>query len=98
MEIIEEYKNMIKNAWTFQRLTEDERTRFLNLLSHPCTTNALKYSHNHKWDILNAMYHAYLEALEYQPIGWREEKEQNNQTYEDVVGFDKQTELERMYE
>ena len=81
LEILEQYREMIKNAWTFQRLTKKEQDRIMYILSdnHVQTIEALKGTRQHCWNILQAIYSSYLLALDYKPIGWRESEDENNE-------------------
>lgn len=70
--VLNDYYKMIINSWTWERLTEDEKTRFTNLLASARIKEALKGTYRARWNILNALYESFLIALEYKPIGWRE--------------------------
>ena len=67
------YMEMVKNAWTWQRLTEKERNRF----EHTVVDNdqRIKGNFDARWNILSLMYTSFLNALGYEPIGWRESNE-----------------------
>lgn len=76
--ILAQYRSMIIESWTFQRLTEEEKDRLLNKVLTPDSAQlreALKGRRGHCWDILQTIYNSYLIALDYKPINWREEKE-----------------------
>ena len=75
--ILAEFRTMISQSWTFNRLTEAEKRRIMEVLSenHTQTREALKGTKKHCWEILQAIYSSYLLALDYKPIGWREEIE-----------------------
>lgn len=75
LEIVNDYIEMIKNSWTYERLTSEERKRLIDLFNHVSVLNSLKYTKDHKWDVLHDVYYSFLIALEYTPIGWREENE-----------------------
>lgn len=72
--ILAQYRSMIIESWTFQRLTEEEKERLMIFLSpeNPQIREALKGRRGHCWDILQAVYSSFLQALGYKPIGWRE--------------------------
>ena len=68
------YEN-IKKSWTYERLTKEERERLKITLFSPTITNSLRGTYNQRYQILNSVYHGFLMALDYQPIGWRENAE-----------------------
>ncbi len=65
---------MVEDSWTYARFTDDEKQKWNDVLEHIMLDRALKYTDNHKWDVLNAVYYSFLIALDYKPIGWREDK------------------------
>ena len=69
-----DYKHMIRKSWAYARLTQKEKENWENMLESIQTRNALKGSWQNRWDILQALYTSYLSALDYKPIGWREEQ------------------------
>ena len=71
-DCLENFKEMIQNSWTYARLTEDEKTRWENLLNRGPETQCLKGNYLQRWRILQAIYDSFLMALDYKPIGWRE--------------------------
>ncbi len=70
-----DFVEMIKESWTFARLTETEKTDCIRLLTEE-NGNAVKGSYLQRWEILNAVYYGFLAALGYmsRPWAWREEK------------------------
>ena len=70
-----DFVEMIKESWTFARLTETEKTDCIRLLTEE-NGNAVKGSYLQRWEILNAIYYGFLAALGYmaRPWAWREEK------------------------
>ena len=75
--ILAEFRTMVSNSGTFERLTEKEKERIMNVLSvrNYQTVTALKGTKQQRWNILNAIYSSFLIALDYKPIGWREDQE-----------------------
>jgi hypothetical protein len=71
-EIINRFNEMIHNAWTWERLTREEKNRWDNLLSYSEIKRSIRGCEKAKWEILNSLWHSYLLALDYCPIGWRE--------------------------
>ena len=70
-QALENFVEMIKNSWTYARLTDSETKRLLEMLNDIRIKQALKGTYNHRWEILQAIYCSYLSALDYKPIGWR---------------------------
>ena len=69
---------MIKESWTWKRLTEDEQTKFVQELENFCgelsSIQILKGTYDQRWSLLNVLYSFYLDGLGYQPNNWREEE------------------------
>lgn len=65
------FQNVIKKSWTWDRLTEEERQRFvgMDIFYH------IKGNDKTRVEWLNTIYTSFLCALGYQPIGWRETEE-----------------------
>ena len=74
-EAINLYIDMIQKSWTYQRLTEEEKTRLMDTINWGEQQGIIKGTFKQRWDILQLMYHSYLNALDYKPIGWREDDE-----------------------
>lgn len=69
----QEYLEMIKQSWTWAKLTEKEREKFSELLEHPCSAVVIRGNYEQRWEACEAIYHTYLEGLGYDPLHWREE-------------------------
>ena len=70
--VVENYlQNVIKKSWTWEKLTEEEKQRFINMK----VFDRIKGNDETRIEWLNTIYQAYLTALMYKPIGWREESE-----------------------
>lgn len=61
-------ETVIKKSWTWARLTEEERQRFLSME----VFDEIKGNDRTRIEWLHTIYEAYLTALGYKPIGWRE--------------------------
>ena len=72
---VKEYLVMIKNSWTWLKLTAQEQTRFLKLFEHPSPMAVIKGNYEQRWEACEALYHTFLDALGYSenPINWRQE-------------------------
>ena len=69
------YEN-IKKSWTYAKLTTAEKDRLENVIFSVQIERALKGNYKQRYEILNSIYHSFLMALDYNPINWREEKEE----------------------
>ena len=65
------FQNIIKKSWTWQKLTQEEQQRFINM----DVFDKIKGTDKQRVEWLNTIYTAFLSALEYKPIGWRETTE-----------------------
>ena len=71
--IVEDYiENVLKKSWTWKRLTDEERQRFLNMN----VFDKIKGNEKTRIEWLYTIYHSFLEALGYKAIGWRETAEE----------------------
>lgn len=66
------YVEMTCQSWTFDRMTQAEKERCINALLWTYEQGMLKGSFRQRWDILNAVYNAYLTGLGYTGAGWRD--------------------------
>lgn len=75
-KVIEDFSKMIKDSWTWARLTKEEKDIFMEHISWERTKNILKGTYNQRYEILNELYFFYLLGIGYIPIGWRENEEE----------------------
>lgn len=66
------FLQMIKESWTWARLTEEEKNIFENQLSRPIIFDTIKLCKKNTLSILNALYDTFLSALGYKDWHWRE--------------------------
>lgn len=66
------FQNIIKKSWTWQKLTQEEQQRFIDM----DVFDRIKGTDKQRIEWLNTIYTAFLSALGYKPIGWREEDEE----------------------
>ena len=72
--IIDDYmERVIKKSWTWEKLTAEEQQRFISM----SVFDRIKGNDATRIEWLNTIYSAFLNALEYRPIGWREASEIN---------------------
>ena len=71
-DVVENYfQRVIKKSWTWQKLTNEERNRFINMN----VFDRIKGNDETRIEWMNTIYTAFLSALGYQPDGWREDTE-----------------------
>ncbi len=68
------YIEMIKESWTWAKLTQEERQTFLDLLEHPQGKRVIKGSYQERYEACDCLYYAFLCGLGYSknPCKWRE--------------------------
>lgn len=72
---LQDFYNMILNSWTYNKLTKEEINKFDELMEHTRTQDALKGTYNQRWEILQAIYGAFLYGCGYNGPRWRDEDE-----------------------
>lgn len=72
--VIFDFNEMIKNSWTYDKMTQKEKETWESVLTSVRTNNALKGNYNQRWSILQAIYGAYLYGIGYSDFSWREDK------------------------
>ncbi len=74
----EYFQNVIKNSWTWERLTEEEKQRFTNL----DIFNEIKGNRDTRERWLFTIYVGFLAGCGYDDFGWREtEEEKKNRCF-----------------
>ena len=78
-----EFRRMIENSWTYDRMTQEEKNNIMEVLSYNNveTIEALKGTKKQCWAILQAIYSSFLAALNYKPTGWRETEEEKEDNF-----------------
>lgn len=70
---VEDYfQNTIKKSWTWNKLTKEEQQRFINMN----VFDKIKGNDKTRIEWLHTIYHSFICALDYKPIGWRETDEE----------------------
>lgn len=65
---VEDYfQSVIKNSWTWEKLTEEERKRFIDMN----VFDQIKGNDQTRKEWMRTIYEAFLVALGYEPVGWR---------------------------
>lgn len=71
-KVFEEFKEiMVKNSWTYNRMTTEEQNNFLEHLNWERTQKIVKGTYTQRWKILNELYYYYLLGLGYDGCDWR---------------------------
>lgn len=73
-EVLENWYNMIKKSWTYDRLTSKERQRLDDVITSCQLNNCLSGTARHRWNILQAIYYSYLLGVGYDSPNWRQEQ------------------------
>ena len=64
-----DYIAMIRNSWTFQRMTQEEQDKAIKALH---CHDMLQGSYKQRWYTMEAVYWAYLLGIGYDGAQWRE--------------------------
>ena len=62
------------DSWTYDKMTQTEKDKWNVVLFSTRTANAIKGTYNQRWNILQALYGAYLIGIGYDNFSWRENK------------------------
>ena len=71
---VNDFVEMIERSWTFDRLTEDERERWVASVKFAVNAGAIVGTYVTRWAILQAMYNCFLQGVGYTSSLWREAK------------------------
>lgn len=69
----DDFISMTIKAWTFDRLTKEEKVRLAETLVWAKDQNMIKGSYNDRWRAMQGLYHSFLRGVGYTGLGWREE-------------------------
>lgn len=72
--VLVNFEEMIRNSWTYGKMTQKEKENWEHVLYHNMTNNCLKGNYKQRWCILQAIYYAYLIGIGYDNFNWREDK------------------------
>lgn len=67
-----DFMRVIKKSWTWERLTDTERNNFISVADE-FIQHRLIGTYHQRLEQMNTCYRAFLSALGYMPIGWRDE-------------------------
>ena len=69
---LDDFIDMIEQSWTYDRLTKEEKERLNGIFNSARVNNSLIGTYKQRWNTLQAVYYAFLMALDYNPLDWRE--------------------------
>lgn len=69
---LDNFIDMIEQSWTYDRLTKEEKDRLKDIFNSARVNNSLIGTYKQRWNTLHAVYYAFLMALDYNPLDWRE--------------------------
>lgn len=73
--VVEDYfQRIIKQSWTWKRLTEEEQQRFIDMP----VFDRVKGNDKTRIEWLQTIYHSFLCGIGYKPLGWRETEEEKD--------------------
>lgn len=64
--------DMIKNAWTWDKMTPEERSRCISAFT--ITRQFIKGSYSARWEMMHAIYEAFLIGIGCTSWDWRREE------------------------
>lgn len=68
--VVENYfQNVIKKSWSWEKLSNEERQQFIDIN----VFDKIKGNDQTRIEWLNTIYQSFQAALDFKPIGWREE-------------------------
>ena len=70
--VFKDHLDMIKNSWTYARLTNEEKERLEELYYKNCVRNSIKGTYNQRYETLNILYSVFLSGVGYTNGNWRE--------------------------
>ncbi len=73
---LNDFIDMIEKSWTYSRMTQLEKGRFVGVMLSNDTISILKGNYENRWKILNVIYNIYLMGIGYSGFDWREDKEE----------------------
>lgn len=69
--VFADYLEMIKNSWTYARMTEEEKEKIQELLTSGRIKEDVKGTYKQRWQALNGVYYAFLIGIGYDNFDWR---------------------------
>lgn len=72
-QALNDYIEVIRHSWTYERMTKEEQNRLEELLHSNRTEKSLRGTHRQRCNIIASIYEAYLLGIGYTDFNWREE-------------------------
>lgn len=73
-KVLNKWYAMIKNSWTYEKMTKEEQTTLYAIITSDIIKKCLKGTAKQRWNILQAIYLTYLLGLGCNSPTWREEE------------------------
>lgn len=67
-----DFCEMVRKSWTYEKMTEDERSRCWDALHFASSQGFIKGCYQARWGILQAIYKAFLIGIGYSDFNWRD--------------------------
>lgn len=68
---VSDYMKMIKESWTWEKLTEEEKTNFEKSVLWSLEQKIIVGNYKQRYMILHALYHTFLNGVGYTNENWR---------------------------
>lgn len=72
--VLQDFKKMIYDSWTYEKLTNFERQQLEKTFESVQLNNVLKGTLKQRWAVLHATYNAFLMGVGYTDFNWRDDK------------------------
>ena len=66
------FMRTVYDSWTYDRMTEDERGRLESAIDFADRQGMVKGAFDTRWNVLQAVYNAFLMGIGYDGMNWRE--------------------------
>lgn len=70
--LLNEFLKMIRNSWTYDKMTPEEKQRCIDALAEVYQMGFVKGAVKARWEQMNAHYRVFLKAIGYNGCTWRE--------------------------
>lgn len=69
-----EWFEMIKKSWTWNKLTAEEKDKFMELIMNieSRIDNPIKGDYHNRWNVLQVVYEGFLDGCGYCGMNWRD--------------------------
>lgn len=71
---INDFIEMIKKSWTYEKLTNEEKIKFENSVMWAKNNKCINGNYNNRWKMLLSLYNTFLNAIGYTGEKWRDQK------------------------